>query len=851
MVKVISIDEANTPELRPSSVMSPRMASAEDFGSGVGSALSVLGDTGMKIATMFQQDQERLRNFTLEKQFTDFSSEESTRLADASRGIADGGKDFMRIYTTGSGGAADEAHAQSDGGFDGRASKWLSDNTSGLSEAERAKWEARVASLRKTVQGAALSTEFKERDRFYKTNISDMLQKFSVGIGSAPPAFDAYLKQGNDVIDASGLSPADKEALKSKWQDDAALAYGVAISRTNPDAVATILGSDKAGYFARLKNKESGNNPDAKAATSSARGLYQFTQETWNAVASTEAGRAAGLTPGGIGDPTQQEIAARLFTKSNAEALAAAGVSPDEKNLYMAHFMGAAGAKQFIAAMQANPLASAAEMFPKAAAANKSVFYDKQGNDRSLAQVYALQTAGFGGNSVTLSDKVLDMLPLNQRLSLRDRAEREAQGQDAAVKAQAQQGYSDWWNGFQTSLHDGVLGRADIDIARKSGVLKDINDINTAERIVAQREKGVADAEAFGRMTADPSTQWNPFNKDHKDIAEAGVKALGGTAAAAFNVFDRTGIVPESAGTLLRGGLVSTDPAKIKAAANIASNIIARNPNAFAGVAGRSEIEDAATMFDHYVNGLGMSADQAAQRIAKENSPEFKRSIKVRDEDLQRFSDYLRKDNPQDDVVRAFDPHPYVPFTGRPALGVGADQRKAIMLDYAELAKQHYADYGDRDAAKAYALSQMKKLYGVSNGTLMKFPPERVYPSVDGGYKYIYDQAKAAVTEATGGKVKPDEVYLMPADGGVTSEPWRNGKPAPYALHYTYKKDGIPVHDVVPQKLFVADPVSAANAANAVSTERKKQFDKQHSTLSEVGKLRGDPLYEAATKQFP
>jgi hypothetical protein len=56
----------------------------------------------------------------------------------------------------------------------------------------------------------------------------------------------------------------------------------------------------------------------------------------------------------------------------------------------MAHFMGVGGAGKLIQSAEDNPNASAARMFPNAAAANQSIFYDRSGNARSVSQVYSV-----------------------------------------------------------------------------------------------------------------------------------------------------------------------------------------------------------------------------------------------------------------------------------------------------------------------------------------------------------------------------------------------------------------------------------------------------------------------------
>jgi hypothetical protein len=61
----------------------------------------------------------------------------------------------------------------------------------------------------------------------------------------------------------------------------------------------------------------------------------------------------------------------------------------------MAHCRGPAGATRFLKARDADPSQSAASVMPAAARANHWVFYDKNGNPRSLEQVYQRFAARF------------------------------------------------------------------------------------------------------------------------------------------------------------------------------------------------------------------------------------------------------------------------------------------------------------------------------------------------------------------------------------------------------------------------------------------------------------------------
>lgn len=157
---------------------------------------------------------------------------------------------------------------------------------------------------------------------------------------------------------------------------------------------------------------ESALNPDAKARTSSATGLYQFIDSTWlNTVKRHGArfglsGLADAITVGSNGaahvaDPARRAdilalrsnpqiaawMAAGLAEDNAAHLMPILGRQPDHGELYLAHFLGAGGAGRFLSAMQDNPHQSAASLFAKAAAANPPIFYDANGGARSLAGV--------------------------------------------------------------------------------------------------------------------------------------------------------------------------------------------------------------------------------------------------------------------------------------------------------------------------------------------------------------------------------------------------------------------------------------------------------------------------------
>jgi hypothetical protein len=163
-------------------------------------------------------------------------------------------------------------------------------------------------------------------------------------------------------------------------------------------------------YLLAQARLESSFDPSARAPTSSAAGLYQFTGGTWLQTLERH-GASHGLDWAGeaieggrVSDPQTRAQVMALRFDPNASALMAAelandnraelagvlGREPDSAELYLAHFLGSAGASQFLGALQTNPGQSAAALMPKPAAANRTIFFEPGGSPRSVAGVMEL-----------------------------------------------------------------------------------------------------------------------------------------------------------------------------------------------------------------------------------------------------------------------------------------------------------------------------------------------------------------------------------------------------------------------------------------------------------------------------
>ena len=186
-------------------------------------------------------------------------------------------------------------------------------------------------------------------------------------------------------------------------------------------------------YLLATARVESGLNPQAGASTSSARGLFQFIDQTWlgtvkQSGAELGYGRyAAAISQTASGhyqvtdpemrkeilalrnDPTANATMAGAFTRANADALSKKlGRAPSEGELYIAHFLGAGGAARLISLAASDPNAQATQYFPNAATANSSIFFDRStGTARTMAQVRNVLTARYDvARGSSLSDPV-------------------------------------------------------------------------------------------------------------------------------------------------------------------------------------------------------------------------------------------------------------------------------------------------------------------------------------------------------------------------------------------------------------------------------------------------------------
>jgi hypothetical protein len=200
-----------------------------------------------------------------------------------------------------------------------------------------------------------------------------------------------------------------------------------------PQGLAYVLNSagDKSNvdfdYLLQTAIRESSLNPEAKAPSSSAVGLFQFLESTWLQVMKEQGPRlgyqkyADAITKDSDGDyvvrnkAMRQEILglredpqiaadmAAAFTQSNGAYLESKfGKHPSPGELYIAHFLGPQGAERMFRAGLDDPDQVAAKLFPKQAKANPQIFYNS-GEPRTIRELYRALVAKHVGTPETVT----------------------------------------------------------------------------------------------------------------------------------------------------------------------------------------------------------------------------------------------------------------------------------------------------------------------------------------------------------------------------------------------------------------------------------------------------------------
>jgi len=186
-------------------------------------------------------------------------------------------------------------------------------------------------------------------------------------IGKLQGGGKANLSPGKDVF-AKDLNTTQIDAIKAI--DKAAQKTG-----------------EKASDLKKIAYHESKLKSNATNPTSSAKGLFQFINDTWNSMIGKHGGKYKDeVQQWNAFDPYHNALMGAEFLKDNKMAIGNTGRLTDA---YLAHFLGAGGAKKFLSGFSKAPQDPAADYVGASQAmSNYNIFYGK-GKKRSLLDVYS------------------------------------------------------------------------------------------------------------------------------------------------------------------------------------------------------------------------------------------------------------------------------------------------------------------------------------------------------------------------------------------------------------------------------------------------------------------------------
>lgn len=342
-------------------------------GSPIGPAISQAGNIVQGVADRWQRQKEQFDNFKLgiANQQLDLelagdlqSAAQDPKLPPGMEGFHDGFVGELDPETN---------EPLKPGRFDERVAKIRET----LPEGVRSRFDEGVGVLRQDYSNKAAAIEFEGRQRYYDGEIGKLVEKLAISVSQIDPddtaSYQNFVKQGEDLILASGLPAADrrygnsvvrgKESRIVEWRQTASEAVFQALLAKDPKAAKAALGIDApAGDVVdRIIGVESGGNATAKNPNSSATGAGQFRSSTWMAtVKNHEPQLGEGKSRAEIlalrNDPVISRRMVSYLAQDNGDALRRAEQPVTDGTIYLAHFAGSQGAVDLL---KADPTASA------------------------------------------------------------------------------------------------------------------------------------------------------------------------------------------------------------------------------------------------------------------------------------------------------------------------------------------------------------------------------------------------------------------------------------------------------------------------------------------------------------
>lgn len=694
-----------------------------DSSRGLAQAAENLGGAVNSLAATYVARQERIGNFTAEKELLDLSERTNRYIEKAAENIPENGLGFhastLEVVQKDAAAVLDRIPENLRAEYDIKIRGFLNDTSDRLAKAEIAQGKTFL----KTVTERKLSqiTDNVTNGVWDKTRATAELDAF-VGGSGVPENMAAYLKhEGMRTIEASQLQHQLSTDPYGVFRDLEKYQMNAASDKAGPLQQLAVERAKAAGEDPELVltilQIESGWNPNATASKTIA-GLAQI---------SASERRRLGIPEDMRFDPGANLYALTTIIRENRERLQANGVEINPTTIYASHLLGQSGAIKF---WTADPNADAFETY--AAVAGRGVA--TQAFDGSNGKL--LQKGMTVGQVRDALDKFVGDGRQKVQPYLRSEAALDQSGPiDVAGKR-----------------YD-VLGVADMGVAY--GKARDYVQKVEQDRAVALSKTVMIDGGVFNA--------YDPAHRKSMDDAatadQAGTKILTGDKETTAKYLQRAeqGYLPKPAAQAAmkfvndpKGGYANKTTGYDLLAASYRSNPVD-------GLQQSGVDADTVKRVRDYVNLQlhgGFDKPEAIRRVELMNSPEFK----IKEKDLQASVEKAvrkRSFSEIDKALKLTTGALWWKDSSAPDQKVIRDRFEAKYQSYFRF---HYLNAnGDVEVAKANAIADLQKAHNftrLDGGTprMTPYPPEYAYPAATPTTK--------PVSEMTADEVKAQFGYI-------------------------------------------------------------------------------------------
>lgn len=720
-------------------------AKAPDF-SPIGAGIQRMGAAYMQLQAEQKQKQENVNRFKAVASLSEFQNASELRLQERAKTAP---RDDATFATTFTQEQLDEEH------------KFIQTLPPDLQE----EFKARVVPIRGSLVMSAHKVQDDNLDGFYKQKVSDQTNQSVLKLADDPTALQSEKDNLHAMIDNSGISQPDKEvahALVDRNLETQAYRSTYKKNRmteaqysndlvTSTQQLAKEIGADPTDLLTIFSYETGGTfSADQKGGKDGVyKGLIQFSPENQKKYGIYD-GMPVGEQVKAVGQYLKDRGYKPGMSLTQLYATINAG-SPDNVNASDAHNGGMPGT---VTDKVANQFGAHRENAVKLAN-GKYAIPDTMDEDPQFHNVL-----------------------YEDRVAARNAVDSSVAATITQMNADRKTAESAFTNNFLNSVASGTAGPSEFEQAIEAGHFNDYDDRKKVQDLFDKKVKDGATLRTFmnrveNNYALDPNDTDNKKSMNLWYSADKGEAALQARDQSYVTdklvpLFQKTGMLPSDAVGVLGAMARSADGRAMTYAYQALSVLEETNPAAYAAQVDEGTRKKA----DLYEAMRGVLPEKELLEWARESpSAEIRQAMVNLREDAKRQLDKSDAKVTFDSVLSSF---------GADA-AVEGPKSAAMENEWRLLVEENYARGGgiSIETANELATKQLKQKWGVSNlggkATLMRRPPESLYPAVAGSHDWIDTQARGELG------LMPDEKYILVPDS-QTEVDIANKAPASYAV---------------------------------------------------------------------